>query len=325
MNKRFSAMLGGIAVAVACLAAVPAHAQTYPAKPVRLILPFPPGGPTDLLGRAVAQKLGEQIGQTVVVDNRGGAGGNVGGELAAKSPPDGYTLVLTSPFIAISPSLYSKLNYDPIKDLAPISLVAIIQNVLLVHPSLPVKTLKEFVALAKARPGALNYASGGAGTTTHLAGELLKVLTNTNIVHVPYKGTGLALQAMVGGQVEMLIMAVPAAAPMIQANRVRPLAVLSPQRDQSIANVPTAKEAGIDGLDVSIWYGILGPSGLPNELITRLNGELVKAMRAPEMKEKLSSIGVEPMTNTPGEFAQFIRSEAARYGKVIKAANIKPE
>lgn len=325
MNKRFSAMLGGIAAAVACLAAVPAHAQTYPAKPVRLILPFPPGGPTDLLGRAVAQKLGEQIGQTVVVDNRGGAGGNVGGELAAKSPPDGYTLVLTSPFIAISPSLYSKLNYDPIKDLAPISLVAIIQNVLLVHPSLPVKTLKDFVALAKARPGALNYASGGAGTTTHLAGELLKVLTNTNIVHVPYKGTGLALQAMVGGQVEMLIMAVPAAAPMIQANRVRPLAVLSPQRDQSIANVPTAKEAGIDGLDVSIWYGILGPSGLPNELITRLNGELVKAMRAPEMKEKLSSIGVEPMTNTPGEFAQFIRSEAARYGKVIKAANIKPE
>jgi tripartite-type tricarboxylate transporter receptor subunit TctC len=297
----------------------------YPAKPVRLILPFPPGGPTDMLGRVIAQKLSDQLGQPVVVDNRGGAGGNLGVDLAAKSAPDGYTLVLSSPLIAISPSLYVKLNYDPVKDLAPISLVAYIQNVMLVHPSVPAKTLKEFIQLARANPGKLNFGTGGSGTTTHLSAELLKVLAKIDIVHVPYKGTGLALIGLVGGQVDMLVMAVPAANSQIQAGKVRALAVLSAQRVSVLPNVPTAKEAGVDNFEVPIWYGILAPAATPRDIINRLNLELNKALAAPDVRERLKKVDIEPVTNTPEQFAEFIKSETVRYAKVIKAAGIKPE
>jgi tripartite-type tricarboxylate transporter receptor subunit TctC len=299
--------------------------QAYPAKPVRLILPFPPGGPTDLLGRVIAQKLSDQLGQPVVVDNRGGAGGNLGVELAAKSPPDGYTLVLSSPLIAISPSLYVKLNYDPIKDLAPISLVAYIQNVMLVHPSVPAKTLKEFIQLARANPGKLNFGTGGTGTTTHLAAELLKVIAKIDMVHVPYKGTGLALIGLVGGQVDMLIMAAPAANSQIQAGKARALAVLSAKRVSELPNVPTTKEAGVDNFEVPIWYGILAPAATPRDIINRLNLELNKALAAPDVRERLKKVDVEPVTNTPQQFAEFIKAETVRYAKVIKAAGIKPE
>ena len=299
--------------------------QAYPAKPVRLILPFPPGGPTDLLGRVIAQKLSDQLGQPVVVDNRGGAGGNLGVELAAKSPPDGYTLVLSSPLIAISPSLYVKLNYDPIKDLAPISLVAYIQNVMLVHPSVPAKTLKEFIQLARANPGKLNFGTGGTGTTTHLAAELLKVIAKIDIVHVPYKGTGLALIGLVGGQVDMLIMAAPAANSQIQAGKARALAVLSAKRVSELPNVPTTKEAGVDNFEVPIWYGILAPAATPRDIINRLNLELNKALAAPDVRERLKKVDVEPVTNTPQQFAEFIKAETVRYAKVIKASGIKPE
>jgi tripartite-type tricarboxylate transporter receptor subunit TctC len=299
--------------------------QAYPAKPVRLILPFPPGGPTDLLGRVIAQKLSDQLGQPVVVDNRGGAGGNLGVELAAKSPPDGYTLVLSSPLIAISPSLYVKLNYDPIKELAPISLVAYIQNVMLVHPSVPAKTLKEFIQLARANPGKLNFGTGGTGTTTHLAAELLKVIAKIDIVHVPYKGTGLALIGLVGGQVDMLIMAAPAANSQIQAGKARALAVLSAKRVSELPNVPTTKEAGVDNFEVPIWYGILAPAATPRDIINRLNLELNKALAAPDVRERLKKVDVEPVTNTPQQFAEFIKAETVRYAKVIKAAGIKPE
>ena len=299
--------------------------QAYPAKPVRLILPFPPGGPTDLLGRVIAQKLSDQLGQPVVVDNRGGAGGNLGVELAAKSPPDGYTLVLSSPLIAISPSLYVKLNYDPIKELAPISLVAYIQNVMLVHPSVPAKTLKEFIQLARANPGKLNFGTGGTGTTTHLAAELLKVIAKIDMVHVPYKGTGLALIGLVGGQVDMLIMAAPAANSQIQAGKARALAVLSAKRVSELPNVPTTKEAGVDNFEVPIWYGILAPAATPRDIINRLNLELNKALAAPDVRERLKKVDVEPVTNTPQQFAEFIKAETVRYAKVIKAAGIKPE
>jgi tripartite-type tricarboxylate transporter receptor subunit TctC len=302
-----------------------AQAQTYPTKAVRLILPFPPGGPTDLLGRSVGQKLSEQIGQPVVAENRGGAGGNLGLELAAKSPPDGYTIVLSSPLIAISPSLYKKLNYDPLKDLAPISLVAHIQNIMLVHPSVPAKTLKEFIQLTRRNPGKLNYASGGTGTTTHLASELLQSLEKIKLVHVPYKGTGVALTALAGGETDMLVMAVPAAAPMIQAGKVRPLAVLSNQRSNVVPNVPTAKEAGVNNFEVPIWYGILAPDATPREIITRLNTELVKALNSPDLRARLTAAGIEPVSTTPEQFASFIRSETVRYANVIKTAGIKPE
>jgi tripartite-type tricarboxylate transporter receptor subunit TctC len=289
-----------------------------------MILPFPPGGPTDLLGRAIAQKLADQLGQPVVADNRPGAGGNLGLEVAAKSPPDGYTIVLSSPLIALGPLLYSRLNYDPFKDLAPISLVAVIQNILLVHPSVPAKTLKELIQVARRSPGKLNYGSGGVGTTTHLAPELLKSLAKINMVHVPYKGSGLALIGLIGGQVDVLIMAVPAASSQVLAGRARALAVLSTQRAAALPDVPTTKEAGVENLEVPIWYGILTAAATPRDIITRLNGELTKALTAPDLKERLAGAGIEPMTSTPEQFANFIRSENARFAKVIKDAGIKP-
>jgi tripartite-type tricarboxylate transporter receptor subunit TctC len=315
----------GIAAAVFALASVTAGAQAYPAKPVRLILPFPPGGPSDLLGRPLGAKLGELLGVTVVVDNRPGAGGNLGLELAAKSPPDGYTIVLSSPLVAISPSLYSKLNYDPQKDLAPISRVAVIQNVLLVHPSVPARTLKEFIQIARSQPGKLNYGSGGVGTTTHLAPELLQSLTRIKLVHVPYKGSGQALIGLISGQVDALIMAAPAAAGQVQAGKVRALTVISEKRAPALPQVPTAKEAGFENFVVDIWYGVLAASGTPQNIINRLNTDLHKALATPDLKERLSSAGIEPMVDTPEQFASFIRSETVRFAKVIKDAGIKPE
>lgn len=300
-----------------------AQAQAYPAKPLRLILPFPPGGPSDILGRALAQKLSEQLGQNVVPDNRPGAGGNLGAELTAKSPHDGYTLLLTSPSIAISPSLYSKLNYDPARDFAPVARVASIQNVMLVHPSVPAKTLKEFIQLARSNPGKLNFGSGGAGTTNHLASELLKSLAHINMVHVPYKGSGQAMLGLMGGQVDMVVIAVPPAVPQIQAGKVRPLAVLSERRVATLPNVPTAKEAGVDNFEVAVWYGILMPGGTPREIVTRLNQEITKALAAPDLRERLSVAGIDPWPSTAEQFADFIKSETARYAKVIKAAGVR--
>ena len=315
----------GIGIACGALAAHGALAQTYPAKPIRLIFPFPPGGPTDLLGRAVAQKMSEQLGQQLVADTRPGAGGNLGLELAAKAPADGYTLVLSSPLVAISPSLYAKLNYDPAKDLAPISLIAVIQNGLLVHPSVPAKTLKELIALARRSPGKLSFGSGGLGTTTHLAPELLKSLAKIDMVHVPYKGSGQALIGLIGGDVDLLIMAVPAAAGQIQSGKVRALAVLSSQRSPLLPDVPTTHEAGVDDFEVPIWYCILAPAATPRDIITRLNAELTKALTSADLKEKLASAGIEPRTSTPEQLASFIRSETVRYANVIKSAGIKPE
>lgn len=301
-----------------------AVAQNYPSKPIRLILPFPPGGPSDILGRALAQKLTEQMHETVITDNRAGAGGNLGLELTAKAPPDGYTLVLSSPLIALSPSLYSKLNYEQ-KDLAPVALVALIQNVLLVHPSVPAKTLKDLVQIARASPGKLNYGSGGVGTTTHLAPELFMSMTKTKMVHVPYKGSGLALLGLISGQVDVLVMAVPAAMSQIESGKARALAIVSEKRATPLPNVPTAKEAGFDNFVVDIWYGILAPSGTPQAIISRLNTEINKALASPDLKEKLVTAGIQPTGGTAEHFASFIRSETARYAKVIKEAGIKPE
>jgi tripartite-type tricarboxylate transporter receptor subunit TctC len=308
-----------------CSAIVPAGAQTFPSKTIRLVLPFPPGGPSDILGRALAQKVTEQVGQQMITDNRAGAGGNLGLELTAKAPPDGYTLVLSSPLISISPLLYSKLNYDPQKDLAPVSLVAQIQNVLLVHPSVPAKSLKEFVQVVRTRPGKLNYGSGGVGTTTHLAPELMQSLTKTKMVHVPFKGSGLALIGLISGQVDVLIMAVPAAQGQVDAGKARAIAVLSDKRATTMPNVPTTREAGIDGLVVDIWYGILAPSATPPAVVSRLNTEINKALASPDLKDRLLGVGVQPLGTSPEQFGTFIRSEAVRFAKVIKDAGIKPE
>src|SRR5215212_1023026 len=315
----------GIALAAFAVATSAVYAQTYPTKPVRLILPFPPGGPSDILGRALAQKLTEQMGHTVITDNRPGAGGNLGLELTAKAPPDGYTTVLSSPLISLSPSLYAKLNYDPQKDLTPIVLAAQIQNVVLVHPSVPAKNLKELAQVARASPGKLNYGSGGVGTTTHLAPELFMSMTKTKMVHVPFKGSGLALIGLISGQVDVLIMAVPAAQEQVKAGKARALAVISDKRATPLPNVPTSKEAGFENFVVDIWYGILGPAGLPPALVNRLNSEINKALAAPDMKDRLLTAGIQPLGNTSDQFASFIKAETVRYAKVIKEAGIKPE
>ena len=307
------------------LAAGAAVAQPYPAKPIRMILPFPPGGPTDITGRAIAQKLSELLGQAVVPENRPGAVCNLGLELGAKAPPDGYTITLAAPPIAISPSLYAKLNYDALKDFAPISLVAAIQNIMVVHNSVPANTLKEFIQLARRYPGKLNFSSSGAGSTNHLASELLKGRYQLDMVHVPYKGAALALIALMGGQVDMGIMAVPPAIPMVQANKVRGLAVLTERRVPAIPNVPTSKEGGVDNFVVPIWYGILAPAGTPREIVNRLNSELHKALASADLKQRLANSGVEPLVSTPEQFADFIKSEIVRYAKVIKDAGIKIE
>jgi tripartite-type tricarboxylate transporter receptor subunit TctC len=318
------------AALIALLAAVPFASQSqtagsYPTKPIRLILPFPPGGPSDILGRALSQKLGEQMGQQVVADNRPGAGGNLGLELTAKAPPDGYTIVLSSPLISLSPHLYSKLNYDPQKDLAPISLVAQIQNVVLVHPSVPAKNLKELAQVARANPGKLNYGSGGVGTTTHLAPELFMSMTRTRMVHVPFKGSGLALIGLIGGQVDVLIMAVPAAEAQVKAGKARALAVISEKRATPLPNVPTSKESGFDNFVVDIWYGILAPASTPPALVNRLNTEINKALAAPDMKERLLTAGIQPLGTTPEQFGKFTRSESVRFARVIKDAGIEPQ
>ena len=315
-----------VVLAVLMMVAAPAFAAdaTYPAKPVRLILPFPPGGPSDILGRALAQKLTEQIGQSVITDNRPGAGGNLGLEVTAKAPPDGYTVVLSSPLISISPSLYSKLNYEQ-KDLAPISLVAIIQNVLVVHPSVPARNLKELVAVARGSPGKLNYGSGGVGTTTHLAPALLESLTKIRMTHVPYKGSGQALIGLIAGQVDLLVIAVPAAAEQVKAGKARALAVLSEKRALPLPNVPTSGESGFESFVIDIWYGILAPAATPPAIVQRLNGEINKALAAPDMKDRLVAAGIQPVGNTPDQFASYIRSETGRFAKVIKEAGIKAE
>jgi len=322
---RFGKSVGVAVLACFGMAIGPAAAQTFPTKTVRLILPFPPGGPSDILGRAMAQKLTEQLGQQVIADNRPGAGGNLGLELTAKAPPDGHTIVLSSPLISLSPLLYAKLNYDPNKDLAPISLVALIQNVVLVHPSVPAKNLKELVQVARASPGKLNYGSGGVGTTTHLAPELFMSMTKTKLVHVPFKGSGLALIGLIGGQVDVLVMAVPAAEAQVKAGKARALAVISEKRATPLPNVPTSKEAGFDNFVVDIWYGILAPSGTPPALVTRLNTEINKALAAPDLKERVLGDGIQPLGSTPEQFGAFIRSEATRYAKVIKDAGIQAQ
>jgi len=323
---RFSRIIAGVLVSASCMLVWgAAQAQAYPSKSIRLIMPFPPGGPTDIVGRLVAAKVSEQVGQSIVADSRPGASGNVGLEIASKAPPDGYTIVLSSPVIALSPLLYTKLNYDPQKDLAPISLVGAVRNVLVVHPSVPAKTVKELVEIARKNPGKLNYGSGGVGTTTHLAPELLKSLEKLDIVHVPYKGSSLALIGLASGQVDMEVLAAPAAFGQIHAGRVRALAVLSPKRLPDLPDVLTTKEQGFANFEMSVWYGMLAPAGTPREIINRLNAEFTKATTAPDMQPRFATAGVEPLTSTPEEFGNFIRSEATRFAKVIKDAGIKGE
>jgi tripartite-type tricarboxylate transporter receptor subunit TctC len=303
-----------------------AQAQdAYPSKPIRLILPFPPGGGTDILGRLVAERLGARLGQPVVIDNRGGAGGNLGAEAAAHSAPDGYTLLLAATTLAISPSLYKKLAYDPVKDLAPIGLVATVPNVMITHPSVPAKTLQEFIALAKSRPGELNFGSGGSGTSNHLGGELFNMVAGVKLVHVPYKGVNLAMNDAMAGNIQLVVIGIPAAAPQIKSGKLRALAVIAPQRSPALPDVPTVAEAGLPDFEVTTWYGLLAPAGTPRPIIARLNSELVRSMQAPDLKERLAGMGTDALTSTPEEFATYIGREIAKWGDVVRKAGLQAD
>jgi tripartite-type tricarboxylate transporter receptor subunit TctC len=312
-------------IALTAFAATPiAFAQAYPTKPIRFILPFPPGGPTDIAGRTIAQKLSEQLEQPVITDNRPGATSNLGLELTAKAPPDGYTIVLTPPSISLSPSMYKKLNYDALRDLQPLSLVANMYYVMAVHNSVPAKNLNEFVALAKRSPGKLNFSSSGLGAGNHLATELLKSMYGLDMVHVPYKGNVAGLIACTTGEVDFGTFAVAPTIAMVKAKRVRPLAALTEKRLSVLPDVPTAREQGIDLVSVQ-WYGILTAAGTPRPIVDRLVSELHKAVTSPDVKDKLAASGIDTVTSTPEQFRELIRSETTRYAKVIKAAGIKAE
>ena len=325
---RVSAASYGFFLAVAlCTAAVcgTALAQGYPSKPIKLILPFAPGSPSDMVGRTIGQKMGAQMGQNLVPDNRASSGGTLGLTLAAKSPPDGYTVLVTSPTIAISPVLYANLQYDSLKDFAPVARLATIENVMLVHPSVPAKTLKEFIALARANPGKLNYGSGGPGTTNHLANELLKNPQKINLLHAPYKGATLAAQALMGGEVDEVILAVAPALPFIKSGRVRAVVVLSEKRVPTLPEVPTAAESGFPGFRMSIWYAMFVPAGTPRDIIMRLYREAEKALQDPELLARMSNAGMDPWLGTPEELGILLRGEITRFAKIAQSAGLKKE
>jgi len=308
------------------LFAANAAAQTYPAKPVRLMVPFPPGGSTDIVARIVAQKLSSQLGQGVVIENRGGAGGTLGTAVVAKAPADGYMLVVgTTSTHVVAPSVYAKLEYDPVKDFAPISLVAVTPYLLVVNPAVPAKSLKELVALLRSQPGKLNYASAGVGSTTHLAMEMLKGASGTYALHIPYNGNGPAGTAVIAGQVEILFGSLPAVLPHAKSGRVRALAVGTPKRSPSLPEVPSVAESGYPGFDASLWLAIRAPAGTPAPVVERLHKEIVAAVNSRETADALDKAGAEPITSTPAELAAMIRDGVAKYAKVVKDAGVKPE
>jgi tripartite-type tricarboxylate transporter receptor subunit TctC len=313
-------------LAVACYAAAGAQAQTYPAKPIRLILPFPPGGGTDVVGRLLAQKLGQALGQQVIVDNRAGAGGRIGTDLVAKSLPDGYTLLLaTSSVMGTGPALYQKLPFDMPKDFAPISLVAYTAYVLVVHPSVPAKSVKDLVMLAKSKPGRLTYASSGAGGAAHLSGELFSAMAGVKMIHVAYKGSSPGMFSVVSGETDLMFSNALPALPQVKNGRLRALGATTPQRSALLPDVPTIAESGLRGFEVQQNYGVLAPAGTPREIVLRLNQEVGKAMRTEDAKSRLLADGSEAMVSTPEELERMITVEIAKWSKVIKQAGIKEE
>jgi len=318
----FTAFLALAAIGGAAIA----NAQTpaYPSRPIRLVVPFPAGGTTDILARSVAQKLTEAWGQPVVVDNRPGAAGNIGAELVAKAPPDGYTLLMgTVGTHAINASLYAKMPYDHVKDFVPVILVAGVPNVLVVNPAVPAHSVSELIAYGKANPGKLNFASSGSGTSIHLSGELFKVSTGVQMTHIPYKGSAPALQDLIGGQVQLMFDNLPSALPQIKGGKLRALAVTSTTRAAVLPDVPTVAESGLPGFEASSWFGILAPAGTPPAIVTKINGEVAKWVASAEAKEKLLSQGANAAGGTPEDFARHIQAETAKWAKVVKESGAK--
>ena len=308
---------------LACVAALgatgAATAQSYPAKAIRFVVPFPPGGPADILSRTIGQHLGTSWNQQVVIDNRAGAGGNIGAEIVAKSPPDGYTIFMGYVGThAINASLYRELPFDPFKDFEPVGLVAMVTIVLVVHPSVPVKSVKELIALAKARPGQLNFGSPGNGTPQHLAGELFNTMANVKMIHVPYKGAVPALNDLLGGRLSMIFSSMPPALPHVQTGKLRALGVTSAARSPAAPDVPTIAQSGLPGYEVINWYGVLVPAKTSPEIVGKLNAEINRIMNLPDVRERLAAQGAEIYTSTPSEFAAHIRKETEKWAKVVK-------
>lgn len=330
MNRRMSrrtwgSLMAGIAL-LTC--GVPALGQTdaYPSRPIRLVVPYPPGGFTDILGRLIAEKLQPQIGQPVVVDNKGGGGSTIGTGLVAQAPPDGYTLLLVAPDLAINQSLIAgRLTYDARKDFTPIIRAAWSPMVLVAHPSLPAKSVREFVALAKSKPGSINFGSGGNGTGAHLALEMFKSRAGIDVLHVPYKGNGPALTGLLGGEVSAMFLQYAVAKPHIEAGKLRVLGTPSGKRSPALPDVPTIAESGLPGFDVQPWFGIVAPAGTPAPIVNQLNSEMAKVMRRPDVQKQLADQGAEATTSTPAEFASFIESEITRWAEVVKQSGAKAD
>jgi tripartite-type tricarboxylate transporter receptor subunit TctC len=317
MRRLFAAALA-LSAGLAC-------AQPWPAKPIRFIVSFPPGGSADLVARAIAPRMGERLGQPVVVENRPGAGGNLGVEAVAKAPPDGHTIGLgAAGALAVNASLYAQMPFDPEKDLAPISTLAMIPFLLVAHPSQP-PTLRDVIAAAKARPGALSYGHGGNGSAMHLSGELLKMMAGVQIVAVPYKGSGPVAADVLGGQIPLGVVDVPSAIANVRAGKLRALAVTTARRIQAAPEVPTMAEAGIPGYEAIGWFGAIAPAGTPEAVIRRLHAEIVSALAAPDLRERMIAAGAEPFTSAPHEFAAFIRDEAKKWREVIRATGVKAD
>jgi len=301
-------------------------ADAFPTKPIRIVVPFPPGGPADVLARTVGDRIAAALGQPVVVDNRPGAGGNIGMELVAKAAPDGHTLALApAGNLTVNPSLYRNVPYDVGRDFAPVTVIAAVPNVLVVNPQVPAKDLAELIAYAKANPGKLNYSSPGPGSGAHLAGELLKSSAGIDIVHVPYSGIAPAVTAVMAGDVQLMFAGAPSALPQVAGGKLRALAVASPMRIASAPALPTLSEAGLPGFDVTSWYSIVAPAATPPAVVERLQKEIARALTSPDVKAKLTGIGAEPIANTPEEFAAMMRVETAKWSKIVKDANIKIE
>ena len=312
-------------IAIALLWAGMAYGQPYPSKPVRFIIPFPPGGPTDIVARLAGERLSRAWNVQVVADNRPGGGGNIGTEQCARAPADGYTMCMFSIAQSISPALYTKLGFDPVRDFAHVTLLATLPSLLVVHPSLPAKNVRELIALAKERPGALNYASGGSGTSSHLLMELFNLQAGIATVLVGYTGTGPALVDQLSGRIELAFSTALAALPYVQSGRLRPIAISTLERLPSLPEVPTIAESGLPGFDGGSWQGVVMPAGTPRELVNAVNGELVKILSAPDMRQRIAGMGGIPLTNSPDEFAAFMKAEGEKWAKVAKAAKVSAE
>lgn len=316
--------LAALPAAVLACAATAAPAQTYPAKAIRLVVGFTPGGGVDINARLFGPKITEYLGQQVIVENRPGAGTNIANELVAKSPPDGYTLLINTAALAINLSLYRKVNYAA-SDFAPVSIVSMSPNILVVHSSVPVKTVKELVALARSRPGQLNFSSAGAGTTQHLSGELFNLRAGIKTVHVPYKGSAPSLTAVISGEVDLTYANIPAISAHVKSGRLRPIANLGPKRSDQLPQVPTMSEAGVKGVEVVVWYGIFVPAATPREVVDKLSEALAKAARSPDVRQRLLDLGAEPVGNSPEEFSRLFREEVTRWAEVVRISGARAD